>query len=136
MEAVKTAKTRRQTDRPVILHTDQGIHFTCEYYKGLTSGMIRSYSKKGYPCDNAGIESFHSLIKREWLNRFDLQNYWQVYRLCDEYIEGFYNPVRIHSHCEYMLQMNGSKSGKRRFHHKRRSQKMIKNCAEKTTGAE
>lgn len=49
LEAVKTAKTRRQTDRPVILQTDQRIHFTCEYYKGLTSGMIRSYSKKGYP---------------------------------------------------------------------------------------
>ena len=95
LEAVKIAKTRRQSDKPIILHTDQSIHFTCEYYRLLTSGMIRSYSKKGYPCDNACIESFHSLIKREWLNRFELQNYWQVYRLCDEYIEGFYNPVRI-----------------------------------------
>lgn len=27
-----------------------------------------SYSKKGYPCDNACIESFRFLIKREWLD--------------------------------------------------------------------
>lgn len=102
LEALKTAQKRHQTDNPVVLHTDQGVHFTCDYYKQLTANMIRSYSKKGYPYDNACIESFHSLIKREWLNRFDLQNYWQVYRLCDEYIEGFYNPVRIHSHCGYL----------------------------------
>ena len=102
LEAVKIAKTRRQSDKPIILHTDQGVHFTCEYYRLLTGDMIRSYSKKGYPYDNACIESFHSLIKREWPNRFELQSYWQVYRLCDEYIEGFYNPVRIHSHCGYV----------------------------------
>ena len=101
LEALKTAKIRRKSDNPIVMHSDRGVHFTCEYYRQLTSDMIRSYSKKGYPYDNACIESFHSLIKREWLNRFDLQNYWQVYRLCDEYIEGFYNPVRIHSHCGY-----------------------------------
>lgn len=102
LEALKTAKIRRQTSNPVVLHTDRGVHFTSEYYNQLTDDMIRSYSKKGYPYDNACIESFHSLIKREWLNLFDLQNYWQVYRLCDEYIEGFYNSVRIHSHCGFI----------------------------------
>ncbi|WP_323091510.1 IS3 family transposase [Allobaculum sp. JKK-2023] len=102
LEALETAKIRRKSDRPIVLHTDQGIHFTCNHYQNLTSDMIRSYSKKGYPYDNACIESFHSLIKREWLNRFELENYWQVYRLCDQYIESFYNPVRIHSHCNYL----------------------------------
>ena len=48
------------------------------------------------------IESFHSLIKREWLNRFSIQNYSHAYRLVFEYIEAFYNTVRIHSHCDYM----------------------------------
>lgn len=49
------------------------------------------------------IESFHSLIKREWLNRFSIQNYSHAYRLVFEYIEAFYNTVRIHSHCDYMF---------------------------------
>ena len=64
--------------------------------------MIRSYSAKGVPYDNACIESFHSLIKREWLNRFDIQNYRHAYRLVSQYIDDWYNPERIHSHCGYM----------------------------------
>ena len=49
--------------------------------------MQRSYSHKGYPYDNACIESFHSLIKREWLNRFNIKNYRHAYNLIFEYIE-------------------------------------------------
>ena len=64
--------------------------------------MQCSYSKKAYPWDNACIESFHSLIKREWLNRFKIRNYNHAYRLVFEYLEAFYNTKRIHSHCNYM----------------------------------
>ena len=118
LEALKTAKLRRQTSSPIVIHTDQGSHFTSEYYRKLTEDMVRSYSKKGYPYDNACIESFHALIKREWLNRFDLQNYWQVYRLCDEYIEGFYNPMRIHSHCNFSTPNMYEKAWRDRKHNK------------------
>ena len=51
---------------------------------------------------NACIESFHSLIKREWLNRFKIRDYDHAYRLIFEYLEAFYNTKRIHSHCDYM----------------------------------
>uniref|UniRef100_UPI004026C654 integrase core domain-containing protein n=1 Tax=Eshraghiella crossota TaxID=45851 RepID=UPI004026C654 len=64
--------------------------------------MQRSYSHSGYPYDNACIESFHSLIKREWINRFNIINYKHAYRLVFEYIETFYNTVRIHSYCDYI----------------------------------
>ena len=67
----------------------------------MTVGMISSYSKKGNPWDNAYIESFHALIKREWLNRKNISDYTQAYQMVFEYIEGFYNTVRIHSHCNY-----------------------------------
>ena len=40
--------------------------------------MQRSYSKKAFPWDNACIESFHSIIKREWLNRFKIRDYKQA----------------------------------------------------------
>lgn len=40
--------------------------------------MQRSYSKKAFPWDNACIESFHSIIKREWLNRFKIRDYFDV----------------------------------------------------------
>ncbi len=63
--------------------------------------MKRSYSKKACPWDNACIESFHSLIKRERLNQYKIQNYDDAYKLIFEYIETFYNTVRTHSHCHY-----------------------------------
>ena len=71
-------------------------------YISITADMQRSYSKKAYPWDNACIEAFHALIKREWLNRFKIFDYNHAYKLVFQYIETFYNTVRIHSHCDYL----------------------------------
>lgn len=101
VDAVEKAKAARNVEKPKILHTDRGIQYVCREYIEATEGIQRSYSKKAYPWDNACIESFHSLIKREWLNRFKIFNYNHAYRLVFEYIETFYNTVRIHSHCGY-----------------------------------
>ena len=102
VKAVEKAKRRRNVEKPLILHTDRGIQYVCREYVEATAGMKRSYSKKAYPWDNACIESFHALIKREWLNRFKIKNYDHAYKLVFEYIETFYNTVRIHSHCGYL----------------------------------
>nr|WP_270355006.1 integrase core domain-containing protein [Ligilactobacillus salivarius] len=64
--------------------------------------MTRSYSKKAYPWDNACIESFHAIIKRECLNEYNISSYNKARRLVFSYIDGFYNTVRIHSHCGYI----------------------------------
>ena len=74
-----------------LIQSDRGVQYTSTKYRELTSEFIRSYSRKGTPWDNACIESFHSLIKREWLNFHKIQNYNHAYRLIFEYIEGFYN---------------------------------------------
>ena len=102
VDVIKQAKSRRQTDQPLILHSDRGTQFVSEAYWKATEKFQLSYSRKGYPYDNACIESFHSLIKREWLNRFRIRNRSQAYRLVFEYIEAFYNTIRIHSHCDYL----------------------------------
>lgn len=102
IEAVNKAKAARNVDHPQIMHTDRGIQYVCHDYLQATEGMQRSYSKKAYPWDNACIESFHALIKREWLNRFKIFNYSHANRLVFQYIETFYNTVRIHSHCGYL----------------------------------
>ncbi|MGY0226295.1 IS3 family transposase [Limosilactobacillus fermentum] len=44
---------------------------------------------------------FHALIKREWINRFKIHSYSEAKRLVFQYIETFYNTVRIHSHCGF-----------------------------------
>ncbi len=102
IETINKAKSCRETDLPLIIHTDRGSQYVSEAWRQATESMQRSYSHKGYPYDNACIESFHSLIKREWLNRFNILNFSHAYNLIFEYIETFYNTVRIHSHCDYM----------------------------------
>ena len=102
IETIKKAKARRNIDEPLILHSDRGSQYVSKEYKRVTATMQCSYSKKAYPWDNACIESFHSLIKREWLNRFKIRDYEHAYRLIFEYLEAFYNTKRIHSHCDYM----------------------------------
>lgn len=83
-------------------NSDRGSQYVSNEYRKVTANMQRSYSKKAYPWDNACIESFHAIIKREWLNRFRIQNYRHAYQLVFEYLEAFYNTKRIHSHCNYM----------------------------------
>ena len=102
VEAIELAKARRKTDKPLILHSDRGSQYVSQAYREATEKFQLSYSHKGYPYDNACIESFHSLIKREWLNRFRIETHAQAHTLVFEYIEAFYNTVRIHSHCDYM----------------------------------
>ena len=102
IETINKAKACRNTDLPLIIHSDRGSQYVSNAWRAATESMQRSYSHSGYPYDNACIESFHSLIKREWLNRFNIRNYDQAYKLVFEYIETFYNTVRIHSHCDYM----------------------------------
>lgn len=102
IETINKAKAKRSTELPLIIHSDRGSQYVSKEYKQATAKMSRSYSKKAFPWDNACIESFHSLIKREWLNRFKISNYKHAYRLVFEYLETFYNTKRIHSHCDYM----------------------------------
>lgn len=102
IEAVNKARKVRNVNKPLVIHSDRGIQYVCGEYQKATEGMKRSYSKKAYPWDNACIESFHAFIKREWINRFKILDYNHAYRLVFQYIETFYNTVRIHSHCGYL----------------------------------
>ncbi|MBV4441680.1 IS3 family transposase [Clostridium tyrobutyricum] len=102
IDTINKAKKNRKLVNPVIIHSDRGKQYVSKEYRKTASKMVLSYSKKAYPWDNACIESFHAIIKREWINRFRIKNYHHAYILVFEYIETFYNTVRIHSHCNYM----------------------------------
>lgn len=102
VKAVEKAKAKRNITQPLVFHSDRGCQYVSEAFRNATYKMLNSYSKKAYPWDNAYIESFHALIKREWLNRFKIFNRNHAYKLIFEYIETFYNTVRSHSHCGYL----------------------------------
>ena len=101
LKSIEKAKERRKVEKPLVVQSDRGVQFTSTKYQEMTEGFVTSYSRKGTPWDNACIESFHALIKREWLNFYKIMNYEEAYQLVFEYIEGFYNTIRIHSHCGY-----------------------------------
>ena len=69
---------RRKFSAPLVLHSDRGSQYVSKAYLEAAQKAQLSYSKKGYPYDNACIESFHSLIKREWLNRIRIKDYDQA----------------------------------------------------------
>lgn len=102
VDCVEKAKQRRNVSKPLIFYCDRGCQYVSDAFKKATTGMINSYSTKGYPWDNACIESFHALLKREWINRFKIFNYQHAYKLVFEYIEIFYDTVRIHTRCGYL----------------------------------
>ena len=102
VDCVEKAKRTRSITQPLIIHTDRGCQYVSDAFRQATDGMINSYSKKAYLWDNACIESFHALLKMEWINRFKIFNYRHAYKLVFEYIETFYNTVRSHSHCGYL----------------------------------
>ena len=68
IETINKAKACRNTDLPLIIHSDRGNQYVSNAWREATEKMQRSYSHSGYPYDNACIESFHSLIKRESVN--------------------------------------------------------------------
>jgi transposase InsO family protein len=101
VEAVRKA-IRERGVKPRVFHSDRGCQYVSSQFREITAGIALSYSAKANPWDNACIESFHALIKREWLNRYKIFDYNHAYRLVFEYINTFYNTVRIHSHCGYL----------------------------------
>lgn len=99
LRTVRNAKETRRYDKALVLHSDRGSQYTSIEYRKITEEIERSYSSKGNPWDNAVIESFHSLIKREWLNRYRIMNLREARMLVFDYIDTFYNTRRIHSYC-------------------------------------
>ncbi|WP_157067252.1 IS3 family transposase, partial [Alicyclobacillus shizuokensis] len=99
MRALEQAYQRQRPDGPVLHHSDRGSQYAShEYQARLKSyGMICSMSRKGNCYDNACIESFHSVIKRElvYLEKFETRE--QAKKRIFEYIESWYNGERIHS---------------------------------------
>ena len=86
IDAINKAKDRRDTGLPLIIHSDRGSQYVSKAYREATERFQLSYSQKCYPYDNACIESFHALIKQEWLSWFRITDYRFTYKLVFEYI--------------------------------------------------
>ena len=90
----------------LVCHSDRGSQYVSAIYLEALNEIMPSYSRKASPWQNACIESFHALIKREWLYSFKIKDFAHAYKLVFEYIEAFYNTIRSHSHCDYIVISN------------------------------
>ena len=99
VKAINNACLNVKNPEGIILQSDLGTQYTSELFeRTLAKKKIRhSFSRKGCPYDNACIESFHSLFKKEEVYCKIYKDSSDAYKSIFEYIEFWYNPKRIHS---------------------------------------
>jgi len=105
LDALKDAHKAKQPGKGLLHHSDRGTQYTSHEYRDQlkTYHMESSMSRKGNCYDNACIESWHSILKKELIYcspRF--KNKEQAYTTLFQYIEFYYNRKRMHSALGYL----------------------------------
>lgn len=104
VKALSNALKARGYPRGVIVHTDRGSNYCSKVYRRLIkeNGLVGSMSRKGNCWDNAVAENFFGLIKKEVLNHLQFKTRSHAELVIFDYINGWYNPNRIHSKLGYL----------------------------------
>lgn len=94
LQAVLMALWQRHDRSSVILHSDRGCQFTSGEYQRFLKGhnLIQSMSAVGSCADNASMEGFFGMLKRERVNRRIYQTRAEARADVFDYIEQFHNP--------------------------------------------
>lgn len=103
LQALEKALAGRKPQPGLVHHSDRGSQYaSAEYVDRLEKcGAVLSMSRPGRPWENGRCESFIKTLKQEQL---DAQVYAALEELeahIEEFIERFYNPVRLHSALAY-----------------------------------
>ena len=103
ISAFEMAKTARGVTKGMLFHSDLGSQYTSNEYENLLveNKVKHSYSKKGYPYDNASMESFNAILKKEEVNVNTYTTFKEAKLAIFEFIESWYNNTRIHSTLDY-----------------------------------
>jgi putative transposase len=91
----------------VIHHSDQGSQYTSLAFgrRCLEAGVRPSMGSVGDAYDNAMCESFFATLECELLERRRFASQAEAKMACFSFIEGWYNPVRLHSALGYRSPM-------------------------------
>lgn len=102
-DALAMALGRRRPVQGAIHHSDQGSQYTSKAYQQqlMNAGLVSSMSRKGMPYDNAVMESFFSSLKQELTHHERFKDRDAARAHIFEYIESFYNRLRLHSSLDY-----------------------------------
>ena len=87
-----------------VYHSDRGSQYTAKRTKQLIEehGFRKSMSRPGTPSDNQPIESFWHTLETE-LGSLKEYSYDEASRKIVDYIELYYNAVRLHSGIAYLI---------------------------------
>lgn len=104
IDALNKAIKNRNIESDCIFHSDRGSQYTSNDFEQLLidKKILHSYSKKGYPYDNACVESFNATLKKEEVNLKSYLDYDEARLAIFEFIESWYNRRRIHSTIGYI----------------------------------
>jgi putative transposase len=106
--ALRMALCQRHPRKALIVHSDRGAQFASAAYRQVLSphGLVASMSRKGNCYDNAFIESFWSSLKYEVVYPQRFATFAQARSALFNYIETFYNRIRLHSSLAYCSPVN------------------------------
>lgn len=103
IKALQNAINNRKIDPNVIFHLDRGSQYTSGRFVAKLKEMHinHSYSKRGCPYDNACMEPFNSILKKEEVNVSRYQTFEEAKMKLFQFVEGWYVNVCLHSSLGY-----------------------------------
>ena len=106
VDALEMAVGQRRP-KDVIHHSDQGSQYTSLAFgkRCKEAGVRLSMGSVGDAYDNAMCESFFATLECELLDRRRFASQAEARMACFSFIEGWYNPVRLHSALGYQSPM-------------------------------
>lgn len=104
LEALESAYSSRQPGPGLLHHSDRGSQYTAnDYQAALWDRQARvSMSGTGNCYDNAAMESFFKTLKSELVDHEQFPSRKEARQAVFEYVEVFYNRLRMHSSIGYM----------------------------------
>ena len=102
--ALEMAVSRRKPAAGLVHHSDQGSQYVSLRFgeRCREAGIHRSMGSKGDCFDNAVSESFFATLEKDLLRRRSFATRQEAQTALFDYIETFYNPIRLHSTLGYV----------------------------------
>jgi transposase InsO family protein len=104
VDALEMAIRRRLPAEGLVAHSDRGSQYASDHHRSVLNrhGIACSMSRVAQCWDNAPVESFFASLKRELSHHEKYTTRDEARASLFEYIEAFYNRVRLHSSLGYL----------------------------------
>ena len=103
VDALEMALARRQPERGLVHHSDQGSQYVALVFgqRLRAAGIAQSMGSKGDCYDNAVCEAFHATLEKELLRQRSFHTKQEARTGIFDWIEAWYNRQRRHSRLGY-----------------------------------